>query len=131
MKKIFVFGSNTQGIHGAGAALIAKQKFGAIQGVPMGLQGNSYGIITKDLNLGIRSVKLNFIMNQLYILYAFSHHRQDLTFYVTRIGCGHAGFTENEIGSQFKFLKEYMPSNIIICKELAKYVNQEEKQWIE
>ena len=46
---IFVFGSNTEGKHGAGAAALAKSEFGAIQGQAEGLQGNSYAIITKDL----------------------------------------------------------------------------------
>jgi hypothetical protein len=47
--QIFVFGSNTQGRHGKGAALTAKNKFGAIYGQAEGLQGQSYAIITKDL----------------------------------------------------------------------------------
>ena len=51
--QIFVFGSNTQGRHGAGAALIAKQKFGAIYGKAEGLQGQSYAIITKDLTSSV------------------------------------------------------------------------------
>lgn len=47
---IFVFGSNTEGRHGAGAAKVAKDDFGAIYGQAEGLQGNAYAIITKDLN---------------------------------------------------------------------------------
>ena len=47
--QIFVFGSNTQGRHGKGAALTAKVKFGAIYGNPEGIQGKSFAIITKDL----------------------------------------------------------------------------------
>ncbi len=49
--EIFVFGSNLSGIHGKGAALIAKQKYGAIQGQGWGLQGNSFAIPTKDQNI--------------------------------------------------------------------------------
>ena len=44
--EIFVFGSNLQGSHGGGAAAIAAQKFGAIWGQGVGLQGQSYGIPT-------------------------------------------------------------------------------------
>ena len=47
--QIFVFGSNTQGRHGKGAALTARLKFGAIYGQPEGIQGKSFAIITKDL----------------------------------------------------------------------------------
>ncbi len=47
--QVFVFGSNTQGRHGKGAALTAKKKFGAIYGQSRGFQGQSYAIITKDL----------------------------------------------------------------------------------
>ena len=45
-KKIFVFGSNLSGSHGGGAALLAYQKFGAVWGQGVGLQGQSYGIPT-------------------------------------------------------------------------------------
>ena len=44
--EIFVFGSNLQGMHGGGAARTAYQKFGAIMGQGVGLQGQSYGIPT-------------------------------------------------------------------------------------
>ena len=53
---IFVFGSNTEGRHGAGAALYARQHHGAIYGQARGLQGNSYAIVTKDLSLDRKSV---------------------------------------------------------------------------
>lgn len=47
---VFVFGSNPKGVHGAGAALVAKTQFGAVQGIGFGLQGNSFAIPTKDLD---------------------------------------------------------------------------------
>lgn len=56
MRKIFVFGSNIDGRHGAGAAQTALHNHGAIRGVAMGIQGNSYAIATKDLYKGKRSV---------------------------------------------------------------------------
>ena len=45
--KIFVFGSNLAGRHGKGAALDAKNKYGAIYGVGFGRTGNSYAIPQK------------------------------------------------------------------------------------
>lgn len=47
---VFVFGSNSKGIHGAGAAATAKSQFGAIQGQGEGMQGNAYAFPTKDLD---------------------------------------------------------------------------------
>ncbi len=118
MKHIFVFGSNTEGRHGAGAALEAVTNHGAIYGVPMGLQGHAYAIITKDLKVGQRSVSLEFIQSQILILFYFAYARPDCVFYVTRIGCGLAGFTEDEIGPMFKDGK---PDNIVLCPEFQKY----------
>ncbi len=42
--EVFVFGSNLQGIHGSGAAQVARECFGAIMGRGVGLQGQSYAI---------------------------------------------------------------------------------------
>lgn len=47
---IFVFGSNTDGRHGAGSAKIAVEQFGAVYGAARGLQGNSYALITTNLH---------------------------------------------------------------------------------
>ena len=44
--EIFVFGSNLQGMHGGGAARVAHEKFGAVWGEGIGLQGQSYAIPT-------------------------------------------------------------------------------------
>lgn len=46
--EIFVFGSNLAGRHGKGAALVAMKKYGAISGKGYGIQGQSFGIPTKD-----------------------------------------------------------------------------------
>ena len=44
--EIFVFGSNLAGMHGCGAARIARLHFGATMGKGVGLQGQSYAIPT-------------------------------------------------------------------------------------
>lgn len=93
--EVFVFGSNLRGMHGGGAALIAYKKFGAIMGQGVGLQGQSYGIPT--MQGGVETIKPyvdEFI--------EFAKTRPDLTFLVTRIGCGIAGFQEWEISPLFK-----------------------------
>ena len=93
--EIFVFGSNLQGMHGGGAARLAYEKFGAIWGQGMGLQGQCYGIPT--MHGGIDAIK-PYVDE--FIGFAKSH--PELTFLVTRIGCGIAGFRDEEIAPLFK-----------------------------
>ena len=92
--EIFVFGSNLRGMHGGGAAYTAYRKFGAILGQGVGLQGQSYAIPTMQGGVEtIRPYVDEFI--------AFAKEHQELTFLVTRIGCGIAGFTDEEIAPLF------------------------------
>ena len=92
--EIFVFGSNLEGMHGGGAALLAYRKFGAIWGQGVGLQGQSYGIPTMQGGVEtIRPYVDEFI--------AFAKQHPELIFLVTRIGCGIAGFTDDEISPLF------------------------------
>ena len=93
--EIFVFGSNLQGMHGGGAARLAYDKFGAIWGQGVGLQGQSYGIPT--MHGGVDAIK-PYVDE--FIEFAKSH--PELTFLVTRIGCGIAGFRDEEIAPLFK-----------------------------
>lgn len=81
---IFVFGSNTQGRHGKGAAKTALNKFGAIYGNPKGRQGKSYAIITKDLTKKIHpSISGKEIINQIRELYKYAEENKDLDFYIS------------------------------------------------
>ena len=91
---IFVFGSNLRGMHGGGAARIAHQKFGAIMGRGMGLQGQCYAIPT--MQGGVETIR-PYVDEFL----AFAKEHPELTFLVTRIGCGIAGFTDEEISPLF------------------------------
>lgn len=92
--EIFVFGSNLKGMHGGGAAYIAYLKFGAIWGQGVGLQGQSYAIPTMQGGVEtIRPYVDEFI--------EFAKEHPELTFLVTRIGCGIAGFTDREISPLF------------------------------
>ncbi len=93
--EIFVFGSNLGGNHGGGAALVAWKKFGAIYGQGVGLQGQSYGIPT--MQGGVETIA-PFVDE--FIEFAKAH--PEYFFYVTRIGCGIAGFTDREIAPLFK-----------------------------
>ncbi len=93
--EIFVFGSNLEGMHGGGAARIACSKFGAKMGQGVGLQGQSYAIPTMQGGVEtIRPYVDDFI--------AFAKQHPELTFLVTRIGCGIAGFRDEEIAPLFE-----------------------------
>lgn len=93
--EVFVFGSNLAGMHGGGAARVARKLFGAVMGQGVGLQGQSYAIPT--MQGGVETIKP--YVNE-FIAFAESH--PELKFYVTRIGCGIAGFTDSEISPLFK-----------------------------
>ncbi len=80
---IYCYGSNTEGRHGKGAALIAKTLFGAIYGQSKGLQGNSYAIITKDLTKSIHpSISKEYIIEQIEELYLFAVNNPIMEFHI-------------------------------------------------
>jgi hypothetical protein len=114
--QIFVFGSNYAGRHGAGAARLAWQKFGAKMGVGIGLMGQSYGIATKDRN--IQTLPLSKISVQVDKFIRFSATHTGLEFLVTQIGCGLAGYSVKEIAPMFKGT---LPSNIILPQAFYEY----------
>ncbi len=100
-KVIFVFGSNTEGRHGKGAAKEALDYWGAKYGQAKGLQGNSYAIITKNLKIGKRSVTLNSIEKQIETLNRVVLQNPDCVFIISALGTSLAGFTVDEIKSLF------------------------------
>ncbi|ESX17542.1 hypothetical protein X766_16080 [Mesorhizobium sp. LSJC255A00] len=97
---MFVFGSNTAGRHGKGAALTALRHHGAIYGQSTGLMGNAYALPTCDA--GFRSLPLQIIRHEVQHFIAFARSRKDLGFQVTRVGCGLAYNTDDQIAPMFK-----------------------------
>ena len=92
--EVFVFGSNLAGNHAGGAARVARERFGAVMGQGVGMQGQSYAIPT--MQGGVETIKPyvdEFI--------ALAREWDQTTFWVTRIGCGIAGFTDEEIAPLF------------------------------
>lgn len=81
---IFVFGSNPEGRHGAGAAKVAREKFGAIYGRGEGIQGHAYAIPTKDLRLkenhGYRSISKEDIISSIRKFYTYAVQHPELDF---------------------------------------------------
>lgn len=93
--EVFVFGSNLAGMHAGGAARVAVNKFGAIWGQGVGLQGQSYAIPT--MQGGVDTIKP--YVDQFI---TFAKENAGKIFLVTRIGCGRAGFRDEEIAPLFK-----------------------------
>lgn len=100
MATIFVFGSNLAGRHGAGAALSAKNLWGAKVGVGEGPTGKSYAIPTKDANLQTRDLTSIEESVTRFIEYAVQHPHDK--FIVTRVGCGLAGYKDDQIAPFFR-----------------------------
>lgn len=97
--RIFVFGSNLAGRHGKGAALDAKELWEAEYGIGEGPTGRAYAIPTKDEKLKRRTLfQINSSVKK-FIEYAKAHPEHE--FFVTRIGCGLAGYTDKDIGPMF------------------------------
>lgn len=92
--EIFVFGSNLAGHHGGGAARVALDRFGAQWGQGEGIQGQSYAIPT--MQGGVETIK-PYVDRFLDLAYEWDQN----TFLVTRIGCGIAGFTPEQIAPLF------------------------------
>jgi hypothetical protein len=115
--EVFVFGSNTQSRHGKGAALVAKNKFGAIYGQSKGLQGQSYAIVTKELRKDYNPVTLDEIKEGIDNFIIFAKENTQLTFYVVELGCNLAYFTVEEIAPLFKpamrLKNVYLPQRFI------------------
>lgn len=91
--EVFVFGSNVRGKHYGGAAAFAVKRFGAVMGQGEGLQGQSYAIPTMEGMDNMRAAVERFI--------AFANEHPELTFLVTPIGCGIAGYTPEDVAPLF------------------------------
>lgn len=96
--EIFVFGSNLAGMHGGGAARVARLRFGAVLGNGVGIQGQSYAIPT--MQGGVETIR-PYVDD--FIAYAQQH--PSLHFLVTPIGCGIAGFEPEDIAPLFEGAK--------------------------
>ena len=114
---IFVFGSNLAGVHGRGAARHAMKHYGAIWGKGIGHFGNSYAIPTKDEN--IITLPLERIKGYVddFVLWAKNH--PNMKFYLTRVGCGLAGYTDEDIAPLFADV----PENVIIPESWIPYID--------
>ena len=127
--QVFVFGSNTQGKHGKGAALTAKNKFGAIYGEAEGPQGQSYAIITKDLTKNTHPSRTpEQIKEQIHNLYEYARENPDKEFLVAYSGNGTNlnAYSNQEMADMFG--SEPIPNNIVFEQEFNKLIPTESTQ---
>lgn len=95
-----MFGSNQKGVHGRGAAQDALKNHGAVWHKGTGLAGNSYAIPTKDWYIKTLPLdKINNYVNQ-FLQFAIAH--PEMKFFVTRLGCGLAGYRDEDIAPLFR-----------------------------
>lgn len=122
-KRVFVFGSNDAGIHGAGAAKTAYEKHGARFGKSYGHYGDSFAIPTKNEN--IETLPLDRIQDYVrgFLAYATGHRK--LTFQVTCIGCGLAGLKHEQIAPLFV----NAPKNCLFDEAWKPWLGDEAQYW--
>jgi hypothetical protein len=108
--EIFVFGSNLAGAHGGGAARLAYERFGAVWGQGVGLQGQSYGIPTMHGGVDVIKPYVDEFI-------AFAKAHPEMKFFVTKIGCGIAGFTTEEMAPLFADAVDV--ENVILPQEFV------------
>ena len=102
--EILVFGSNTAGVHGAGAAKVAYHLFGAQMGHAEGLLGQSYGIPTRVYRgrTSLATLDLSDIVENIKRFCNFTHEHSELSWWVTGVACGYAGYNASQIAPHFK-----------------------------
>lgn len=115
---VFVFGSNLAGRHGLGAALVAKQKHGAKPGPQgaIGHHGNSYAIPTKNEHLVVLPLTTIWLYVSQFIYYAKTH--PELTFKLTAIGTGYAGYSADQIAPMF----QEAPDNVLLPEAFSRII---------
>lgn len=106
--EIFVFGSNLAGRHGAGAARQAREQFGAVYGVGEGLTGQCYAFPTLGVKLGKRTRAGLETSRDTFYAVACSH--PELTFLLTKVGCGLAGYPEEQM---IRLFSTDCPENVV------------------
>lgn len=120
--EVFVYGANVNFRHGAGAAKHAI-KFGAVYGLVEAYKGQTYGLITTDLNVLERpSIPMSLLQDEVDKFIQFAKDNTHLTFLVTEVGCGLAGFTVEEVAPLFKPVILDKVSNVRLPKRFVRYL---------
>lgn len=99
--RVFVFGSNLLGIHGAGAALYAARRLGARKGVAEGMASSRCYALPTCWRPGI-ALDLDEVATYVQTFLQCARMHPDVTFFVSAVGCGFAGFAEHQIAPMFR-----------------------------
>lgn len=125
---IFVFGSNRAGQHLGGAAADAYHYFGAQMGVGIGMTGRSYAIPTLTKNMTkMRGPDLISHIHG-FMLYAQQHPK--LTFVLTPIGTGIAGWSVDLIADMF-WVEQWSLhlGNVVFPPEFTQYWDEHKMKY--
>lgn len=93
--------------------------FGAVMSKGIGFKGRTYAIPTKDYN--IQQLDLKKIKWYVDRFIQFASTNEQYTFLVTKIGCGLAGYTCEDIAPLFSDALMY--DNIVLPKEFHEIIN--------
>ena len=115
---VFVFGSNMAGQHTGGAALTALQHFGAVTGVGRGWSGQSFAIPT--MNEHLQQMPLSQIQHYIDDFKIYTKNHPKMTYFITSIGCGIAGYKTEEIAPMFKGISH----NVIFPRSFRPFVER-------
>lgn len=118
--EVFVFGSNTMGLHGGGAAETARLFFGAEWGIAEGFRGSSYAIPSTWLDKTPEEEQLVKMQESVDRFAEFVKNHPDLTFYVTKIGCGIARHKTEDMALLFEKLVD--ADNVILPEEFVNII---------
>lgn len=116
--RIFVFGSNRAGRHGAGAALWARKHRGAVYGVGQGPTGQAFAIPTKDANL--RALPLDEVSRHIGAFAEYARGHPNQTFELTPIGCGLANQPPRAIARLL--MAANLPENVVLSRYWLEHV---------
>jgi hypothetical protein len=115
---VFVFGSNLAGQHAGGAARTALENFGAMTGVGRGWSGQSFAIPT--MNEHLQQMPLSQIQHYIDDFKIYTKNHPKITYFITSIGCGIAGYTTEEIAPMFKGISH----NVILPHSFRPFVEK-------
>lgn len=103
-----MFGSNTGGHHGAGAARFAMEALGAEYGVGEGRTGRCYALPTLDSSL--RKLPSPVLAEHVERFLKHAEEAMEATFFLSQVGCGLAGLYPELVAPMFSAA----PVNVVI-----------------
>ncbi len=116
-----LIGTNEAGIHGAGIAEYAYKHWGAVLGQGFGPMSNCFGLPTKDWEVHTLPLdRIAFYVSR-YIDWVKIIRNGRWTHYVTKIGCGLAGYTPKDIAMMFSPLR--YTRNVYLPKEFIEIID--------